>query len=166
MPSRPDGRIDVSEAVAWLQANMPNTLPPRLRAGEGASSEAGPTDAAGADAAAGPKPTPAQAPAPPAQGPVTAKQELDAVKVALLRLELAEKEGRLVDRRAVESIVFQRARADRDAWLSWVARVAPSIAAAVGCDVADLQTVLEAAAREHLNTLARMPLEVDCDAAS
>lgn len=77
----------------------------------------------------------------------------------LLRLQVEEKSGRLIDRRAAEAVIFERARAERDAHLAWCSRIAPQIATETGCDLAALYAALDREMRRHLGELAALPLE-------
>ena len=77
---------------------------------------------------------------------------------ALLDLELARKRGSLIDRddtiRALQDFaVFQR-----DAWLGWIARTVPELAAATGAEPGPIFAVLDRLVRAQLGELARMPL--------
>jgi len=80
--------------------------------------------------------------------------ELDRVRVERARLELEKARGALVDRKAAEAAIFARARAERDAHLAWVVRVAPTVAVQLGVDGAELQRLLELEMRQHLEELA------------
>jgi hypothetical protein len=51
-------------------------------------------------------------------------------------------------------MVFNLAREERDAWVTWPARVAALIAAELGTDVGATQRVLESHVRAHLEELA------------
>jgi len=55
--------------------------------------------------------------------------------LALLnQLEYEEKAGKLVDLALAESVLFDQARAARDAWMNWPARVGPLLAADFGLE--------------------------------
>ena len=61
--------------------------------------------------------------------------------------------GALVDRAKAEAHVFALARQERDAWLTWPARVSAQIAAEVGADPAAMQRVLDREVRRHLEEM-------------
>lgn len=77
----------------------------------------------------------------------------------LLRLQVEEKAGRLIDRRAAEAAIFERARAERDAHLAWCSRIAPLIATETDCDLSSLFAALDREMRAHLEELAAQPIE-------
>jgi hypothetical protein len=60
----------------------------------------------------------------------------------LRRLEYEEKSGSLIELAAVEAIVFEMFRAQRDAWLNWPIKVAPVIADMLG--LTDMERLAEA----------------------
>jgi hypothetical protein len=91
------------------------------------------------------------------------------------QLAIQKRKGTLVDRARAETLVFRLARQERDAWITWPARVAALMAAEVIAEVerqsgtmerslqpvrpltieaAILQRVLEAHVRQHLDALA------------
>lgn len=76
------------------------------------------------------------------------------------RLDYLTKKGGLVDRAAAESALFEEARAFRDAWIAWPARVAVEMAAELGIDARTLATVLTAHVKQHLTELGE-PSELD-----
>lgn len=76
---------------------------------------------------------------------------------ALLDLELARKRGTLIDRAATLAALADFATLHRDAWLGWVARTVPALAAA-GTSPAGLFAALDRAVRDHLGELARLPV--------
>lgn len=97
----------------------------------------------------------------PATGTLSSvKAETEAEKLKHLRLDYDRKAGNLVDRAAAESAIFARARMERDAHLSWVVRVAPTIAAELGLDADKVFRLLDREMRRHLEEVADTPLEV------
>lgn len=71
--------------------------------------------------------------------------------LALLReLEYAEKSGQKVDLEVAERVLFEAARAARDAWLNWPARVGPLIAADLGLEADKVTEVLTAHVHKHV----------------
>ena len=77
----------------------------------------------------------------------------------LLRLQVEEKSGRLIDRRAAEAAIFERARSERDSHLAWISRISPQVATETGCDLATLFAALDREMRAHLQDLAATPIE-------
>lgn len=59
---------------------------------------------------------------------------------SLQRLEFQRRSGQLVETAVAERVLFEQARAARDAWLNWPARVGPLIAATLG--LADVDAVV------------------------
>lgn len=82
------------------------------------------------------------------------------LKAARLKLELAELEGRLIDRGAVLVKIRDMAQQERDAILSWPARAAPLLAAELNVDPHALHAALDASLRTHLTARASVSLEV------
>ncbi len=57
--------------------------------------------------------------------------------------------------------MFKLARAERDAWLNWPARVSAQLAAKLAGDAHATHVALEAAVREHLQELGELRPRVD-----
>lgn len=74
------------------------------------------------------------------------------VKIEDGNLDLAEKRGTLIDRESVERSAFDRARAERDAWLNWPARIAPMLAAELGINERTLYAALQRELRSELDS--------------
>lgn len=70
-------------------------------------------------------------------------------------------EHELVDRPQAIAHVFKLARAERDAWLNWPARISAQMAAKLGVDAHTLHVALETAVREHLQELGDVRPRVD-----
>jgi hypothetical protein len=93
-----------------------------------------------------------------------AKTAHEVLKAQERRIRLAKLKGELVDRARAETLMFRLARDERDAWVTWPARVAALMAseltAALGdaCEVeaAQMQKVLEAHVRAQLDSLAKV----------
>ncbi len=93
-----------------------------------------------------------------------AKTANEVLKAQERKLRLARLKGELVERDRAVALVFRLARQERDAWVTWPARVAALMAAelsaAVGrkesitIEVAAMQQVLESHVRAHLAELA------------
>lgn len=64
----------------------------------------------------------------------------EAYAASLQRLEFQRRSGQLVEIATAERVLFEQARAARDAWLNWPARVGPLIAATLG--LADVNAVV------------------------
>jgi hypothetical protein len=114
MPVKADGTINAAKARKWIA----RTLDPHRR-----------TPAKPADGTATPKPL----------GVTATTAEARTRKLVhesnLLALELRQRQGELVDRKAAEAAVFARARFERDAWVGWSSRAAPALAAKFGVDL-------------------------------
>lgn len=90
--------------------------------------------------------------------PESDRARLDRIKADQAELELERTRGTLLDRAAAEGAIFERAKAERDAHLAWVSRIATPIAAQTGADPAALFAALDAAMRDHLAELAEKDL--------
>lgn len=78
----------------------------------------------------------------------------------LRKLDHATKQGALVDRAAAEAAFFDEARAIRDAWIAWPARVAIEMADALKIDARELTQVLSDYVNKHLAELGE-PSDLD-----
>lgn len=76
------------------------------------------------------------------------------------RQDVLAKEGKLVDRPAAEAAFFDEARAIRDAWIAWPARVAIEMANELKVDARTLTQVLAAHVNQHLAELGE-PSDLD-----
>lgn len=85
----------------------------------------------------------------------------EVLKARLKQVELAQRKDELVDRAQAIAHVFKLARAERDAWLNWPARIAAPLAAELGVDTHTLTIALEARVREHLQELGELRPRVD-----
>ncbi|UOM36642.1 hypothetical protein [Acuticoccus sp. I52.16.1] len=97
--------------------------------------------------------------APPSTGGTTflqAKTAHEVLKAQERRIRLSKLKGDLVDRDRAKAMVFKLAREERDAWVTWPARVAALMAAELGTDVGATQRVLESHVRAHLEELAEL----------
>jgi hypothetical protein len=91
-----------------------------------------------------------------------AKTANEVLKAQERRIRLQKLKGELVDRARAETLMFRLAREERDAWVTWPARVAALMAseltAALGGEItveaALMQKVLEAHVRAQLDSLA------------
>ena len=105
--------------------------------------------------------------APPVGGGTTflqAKTTNEVMKAQERRIRLQKLKGELVDRARAETPMFRLAREERDAWVTWPARVAAltasDLTAALGdgthVEAALMQKVLEAHVRAQLDSLAEI----------
>jgi hypothetical protein len=85
----------------------------------------------------------------------------EVVKAQTNKVRLARLKGELVDRNQAIAHVFKLARAERDAWLNWPARISAQMAARLGVDPHTMHVALEAAVREHLQELGELRPRVD-----
>ena len=85
--------------------------------------------------------------------PRSPRHDREIADAELARLKADRLAGRLIDREATLRWAEGRARAERDAWIGWVNRAAPEIAAA-GQDLGAVTAALDKAVREHLASLA------------
>ena len=85
-----------------------------------------------------------------------AKTANEVLKAQERRIRLAKMKGELVERDRAKALVFRLAREERDAWVTWPARVAALMAAEIGVEAAAMQTVLETHVRAHLDALAEL----------
>lgn len=86
---------------------------------------------------------------------VSAKARLDEVKAELAQLELDKAKGNLIDRKKAEKLIFERARAERDDHLAWIARVAPVLAAELKTAPTATFAALDREMRAHLTELSK-----------
>jgi hypothetical protein len=83
------------------------------------------------------------------------------VKAQTNKVRLARLKGELVDRSQAVAHVFKLARAERDAWLNWPARISSQMAAGLGVDAHVLHVALDAAVRQQLQDLGDLQAKVD-----
>ena len=138
----------------------------RTRDGDaGDAGDAGGTGGAG-DTGEAPGPT-SEAPAPVSGGGTTflqARTAHEVLKAQERRIRLAKLKGELVDRARAETLMFRLAREERDAWVTWPARVAALMAAEMTAALGDgievetalMQKVLETHVRAQLDGLAEI----------
>jgi len=85
----------------------------------------------------------------------------EVLKAQTNRIRLQQLKKELVDRSKALAHVFKLARAERDAWMSWPARVSSQMAAELGVDAHTMHVTLEAYVRQHLSELADVQPRVD-----
>ena len=85
----------------------------------------------------------------------------EVLKAQTNKVRLARLKAELVDRARAIAHVFTLARAERDAWLNWPARISAPMAAKLGVESHTLHVALETAVREHLLELGELRPRVD-----
>lgn len=81
--------------------------------------------------------------------------------LALLhQLDYERKSGELVELAVAETILFDQARASRDAWLNWPTRVGPLVAADLGLEADRVVETLTDYVHQHLQQLGKPETEV------
>lgn len=79
----------------------------------------------------------------------------------LRQLEYEQKSGALVEMETAENILFDQARANRDAWLNWPTRVGPLLAAELGLEADRVTGVLTEHVHRHISQLGEPEAEVE-----
>lgn len=162
----PDGTIDPVVADDQWAAN---TTPTRRSVADVASDKPAPQVAAATreipQAAARPQRETAEPPTPALSSGGTsllqARTVNEVVKAQTNKVRLARLKGELVDRSQAVAHVFKLARAERDAWLNWPARISSQMAAGLGVDAHVLHVALDAAVRQQLQDLGDLQPKVD-----
>lgn len=95
---------------------------------------------------------------PPAGAPAgnsyaQARTANEVLKAQHHKLRIAQLRGELIDRQQAVGQVFALARAERDAWLNWPARISSMLAAELGIDPHAMHVALEREVRQHLSEL-------------
>lgn len=138
MPVRPDGKVEVSEALDWIARNTdPNRRKHAVEPGNGNAS-------------------------PPADFNEI-RTEHERVKLARARQAYERESGVTVYKADVEAAIYARARMEREAHENFTVRVAPLLAAEFGADERAMLEALDRHMREHLEALAKAPLEMTTD---
>ena len=91
---------------------------------------------------------------------VRARMANEVLKAQTARVRLQKMKGEVVDRARATAMVFDLARRERDAWLNWPPRVAALMAAELGVEAHQMETVLERHVRAHLGELAEVKVEL------
>ncbi len=162
----PDGTIDAMAADAQWAAN---TTPTRRSGTDSASEKPVPQVAAAArempKASARSVRESSEPPTPVLSSGGTsllqARTVNEVVKAQTNKVRLARLKGELVDRSQAVAHVFKLARAERDAWLNWPARISSQMAAGLGVDPHALHVTLDAAVRQQLQDLGDLQPKVD-----
>ena len=135
LPCSSDGKIDLAEGRAWMEAHLdPERREARKPGSTGKAASAGELRIAKMKA-----------------------------QIALLEQRHAREAGDLVERVLVERAIFERARLERDRWTGWIARTAPMLAGRLGSDPSVTFAALDKAVRDHLAELSATAIEVMAD---
>ena len=160
LTAEPDGTLDPAKADAQWDARTDPARRAEPPEDEPAQADETPRtsdpDKPG-DVAAAARPAATIEPAP--QGAATFTQARTAHEIAKAqraRIQVQRLREEVVDRAQATAEVFRLARRERDAWVTWPARVAALMAAELGLDAHVMQKVLEAHVRAHLNELAEI----------
>ena len=162
----PDGSIDPVVADAQWAAN---TTPTRRSMADAASDKTTPqVSAASREIPQASAKVVRDAPEPPTPALSSGGTSLlqartvnEVVKAQTNKVRLAQLKGELVDRAQAVAHVFKLARAERDAWLNWPARISAQMAAGLGVEPHALHVALDAAVREQLQDLGDVQPKVD-----
>lgn len=92
-------------------------------------------------------------------GLASSRAEREAADAKTARLKAEKLEGNLLDRKAALMAIETRARTERDAWISWVNRVAPEVATETRADLGAVVALLDRLVRDQLATLAELTIE-------
>ncbi|QWP77498.1 elements of external origin [Lysobacter sp. K5869] len=95
----------------------------------------------------------APAGAPAGNSYAQARTANEVLKAQHHKLRIAQLRGELIDRQQAVGQVFALARAERDAWLNWPARISSMLAAELGIDPHAMHVALEREVRQHLSEL-------------
>ena len=162
----PDGTIDPAAADAQWAAN---TAPTRRSVADLPSDKSAPQLSAATretpQAAASTTREAVEPPTPVLSSGGTsllqARTVNEVVKAQTNKVRLARLKGELVDRSQAVAHVFKLARAERDAWLNWPARISSQMAAGLGVDPHVLHVALDAAVRQQLQDLGDLQPKVN-----
>lgn len=100
----------------------------------------------------------------PAGGTATftqARTANEVLKAQHHKVRLARLKGELIERAQALAHVFALARAERDAWLNWPARISSLLAAEFGADPHAVHVALEREVRSHLAELGDVRIRLD-----
>jgi len=81
-------------------------------------------------------------------------------EIELLELRKQREKRELVDRRRAEKLVFELAQQIKHSWQLWPQRVAPELAAEIGCDPHQLEQALDRAVRQQLREMANATIDL------
>jgi hypothetical protein len=152
IPQEPDGTIDPAKAdAAWDAQTDPARKAPAPVLEKTAPIP--PVQAAPS--------SPPQREALPATGTNfnQARTAHEVAKAQKARIQVQRLKDEVIDRANALALVFKLARQERDAWVTWPARVAGQMAAEAGIEPHTMQVLLETHVRAHLNELADLKPE-------
>lgn len=139
-----DGTIDPTRAdTEWMANTISADAAAPARAARPARARAVAQD----DALSAP------AGAPAGNSYAQARTANEVLKAQHHKLRIAQLRGELIDRQQAVGQVFALARAERDAWLNWPARISSMLAAELGIDPHAMHVALEREVRQHLSEL-------------
>ncbi|CDK97898.1 protein of unknown function [Magnetospirillum gryphiswaldense MSR-1 v2] len=152
IPQEPDGSIDPAKADAAWDAQTD----PARKAPAPAPEKAAPIPPIQAALS-----SPPQREALPATGANfnQARTAHEVAKAQKARIQVQRLKDEVIDRANALALVFKLARQERDAWVTWPARVAGQMAAEAGIEPHTMQVLLENHVRAHLNELADLKPE-------
>jgi hypothetical protein len=87
------------------------------------------------------------------------RRERERIKIEQQKIELAKARGELVERKVVKKFLGERARMERDQWLSWASAVSARLAASFGLDHGRLFGEIEDEVRAQLRYIAEKPIQ-------
>ena len=87
------------------------------------------------------------------------RRRREELRIEASQIELEVRKGQLVERKAVKKFLAERARMERDQWLSWASAVSARLAALLGVDHGRLFGAIEDEVRAQLRYLAEKPIE-------
>ena len=92
---------------------------------------------------------------------IKAKAANEVLKAQHIHLKLRKEKGELIDKAQALSHIFAFARAYRNAWLNWPARISAQLASEFKIDPHQLQAKLDDYIREQLNEIADIKPQLD-----
>ena len=77
----------------------------------------------------------------------------EVLKAQTVKVKLKQLKGELIDRREVIAHIFRLARQERDAWMTWPARISAQMASELKVDAHKLHVMLERYVGKQLEEL-------------
>jgi len=87
------------------------------------------------------------------------RKQREQIRIEESRRELDKAKGELIERKVVKRFIAERARMERDSWISWASAVSGRLASPLGVDHGRLFAALEDETRAQLRYLAELSLE-------
>ena len=87
-----------------------------------------------------------------------ARMANEVLKAQTAKVRLEKMKAEVIDRARATSMVFDLARRERDAWLTWPPQVAANMAAELGVDAQRMEQVLDIYLRAHLTDMAEVKI--------